>query len=95
MTTDMNRRQFQTALGWGAASIALAELGLFQPARAEENFTVVLDKEGQASLKKMGIEAPKTHFAGKVIRVTGTLTLFRERPQIMVMDAGQIEVKKK
>jgi len=24
MTTNMNRRQFQTALGWGAASIALA-----------------------------------------------------------------------
>jgi alkaline phosphatase D len=61
---------------------------------AEENFTVVLDKAGQESLKKAGIDAPKTHFAGKVIRVTGTLSVFRERPQIMVSDAGQIEVKK-
>src|SRR4029077_18419615 len=40
MTNDMNRRQFQAALGWGAASIALAELGLSRPARAEENFTL-------------------------------------------------------
>ena len=40
MTSDMNRRQFQSALGWGAASIALAELGLSRPARAEENFTL-------------------------------------------------------
>jgi putative spermidine/putrescine transport system substrate-binding protein len=40
MTTAINRRQFQAALGWGAASIALAELGLSRPARAEENFTL-------------------------------------------------------
>jgi putative spermidine/putrescine transport system substrate-binding protein len=40
MTSDMNRRQFHAALGWGAASIALAELGLARPARAEENFTL-------------------------------------------------------
>ena len=40
MTSDMTRRQFHAALGWGAASIALAELGLPQPARAEENFTL-------------------------------------------------------
>jgi putative spermidine/putrescine transport system substrate-binding protein len=40
MTSDINRRQFHAALGWGAASIALAELGLLRPARAEENFTL-------------------------------------------------------
>src|SRR5256885_17139171 len=40
MTSDITRRQFQSALGWGAASIALAELGLSRPARAEENFTL-------------------------------------------------------
>src|SRR5712691_10520109 len=38
--TRINRRQFHGALGWGAAAIALAELGLSRPARAEENFTV-------------------------------------------------------
>jgi putative spermidine/putrescine transport system substrate-binding protein len=40
MTREMNRRQFQSTLGWGAASIALAELGLSRPVRAEENFTL-------------------------------------------------------
>src|SRR5258708_289941 len=40
MTSDITRRQFQSVLGWGAASIALAELGLLRPARAEENFTL-------------------------------------------------------
>src|SRR5437660_11182143 len=40
MTSDITRRQFHSALGWGAASITLAELGLSRPARAEENFTL-------------------------------------------------------
>jgi putative spermidine/putrescine transport system substrate-binding protein len=40
MTREMNRRQFQSTLGWGAASIAFAELGLSRPVRAEENFTL-------------------------------------------------------
>ena len=40
MHTRINRRQFQTALGWGAASVALSELGLPRPASAEENFTL-------------------------------------------------------
>ena len=40
MTTQITRRQFQRALGLGAASIALAEMGIAQQARAEENFTL-------------------------------------------------------
>ena len=40
MTTEISRRRFNAALGWGAGTIALAELGLCGPARAEETFTV-------------------------------------------------------
>ena len=40
MTTGINRRQFHAALGWGAAGVALAEMGLSGAARAEESFTV-------------------------------------------------------
>ena len=40
MKTKVSRRQFQAALGWIAASIALGEFGLSQRARAEENFTL-------------------------------------------------------
>ena len=38
--------------------------------------------------KAAGIATPRTHFAGKVIRVTGTLSLFQGRPQIIVSDAA-------
>lgn len=40
MTTPINRRQFNSLLGWGAAAIALSELGLARRALAEESFTV-------------------------------------------------------
>src|SRR3984893_5254716 len=40
MKTGINRRHFQAALGWGAASVVLNEFGLSQPAQAEENFTL-------------------------------------------------------
>src|SRR5947208_6031423 len=40
MKTGITRRQFQAAIGWGAASLALGELGLSRPAQAEENFTL-------------------------------------------------------
>jgi alkaline phosphatase D len=62
--------------------------------RSNENFTVVLDARAQESLKKAGIDDPRSHFLGKTVVVRGTLSLFRDRPQIMVSDAAQIEVKK-
>ena len=40
MITPINRRQFNSLLGWGAAAIALSELGLARPALAEESFSV-------------------------------------------------------
>src|SRR5690349_14468055 len=40
MNSRIDRRQFQTALGWGAAVIALGEFGLSRPAAAEESFTL-------------------------------------------------------
>lgn len=63
--------------------------------RDDDNFTVVLSKEAQELYKKAGIAAPQTHFEGKVIRVTGTLSLFRERPQIVVDDPKQIQIVEK
>jgi putative spermidine/putrescine transport system substrate-binding protein len=60
MTSDMNRRQFQAALGWGAASIALAELGLSRPARAEENFTLAsTGATWGEGLRASFVDAPK------------------------------------
>jgi alkaline phosphatase D len=62
---------------------------------SEDNFTIVLDKKAQADLAKVGVKSPRIHFEGKTIRVTGTLSLFRERPQIIVSEASQVQVVSK
>jgi alkaline phosphatase D len=62
--------------------------------RADDNFTIVLEEAGQASLAKAGIDMPRTHFQGKTIRVVGTLSMFNMRPQIIVADAAKIQIVK-
>jgi alkaline phosphatase D len=62
---------------------------------SDDNFTVVLDSKAQEGLKKAGIDDPQGHFRSQTVVVRGTLSLFRDRPQIMVSEAGQIEVQKK
>jgi putative spermidine/putrescine transport system substrate-binding protein len=60
MHTRINRRQFQTALGWGAASVALSELGLPRPASAEENFTLAsTGATWGEGLRTSFVDAPK------------------------------------
>ncbi|HZT80453.1 MAG TPA: alkaline phosphatase D family protein [Gemmataceae bacterium] len=59
--------------------------------RSEDNFTVVLGKEARSKLREAGVEDPRAHFDGKRVRVTGKLTLFRGRPQIVVDDPKQIQ----
>ena len=61
--------------------------------RSVENLTVVLDL---AALKK-GLEAakvgnPAKHYAGKKIKVSGTVSLFGGRPQIVVKTLEQIGI---
>jgi DNA/RNA endonuclease YhcR with UshA esterase domain len=43
-------------------------------------------------LKAAGVDEPMTHYRGKTVRVTGTVSEFNDRPQIVVEDAGQITV---
>jgi alkaline phosphatase D len=61
---------------------------------SDDNFTVVLNQDAQASLAKAGIALPRGHFEGRAIRVIGTLSLFNGRPQIIVSDAKQIQIVK-
>ena len=58
--------------------------------RAKDNFTVVL--RAPESFKAKGIDDPSVYFRGKTVRVTGTVALFRDAPQIVVEDVGQISV---
>jgi alkaline phosphatase D len=58
--------------------------------RSKDNFTVVL--RAPEAFKAKGIDDPGAYFKGKTVRVTGTVALFREAPQIVVEDVGQISV---
>jgi DNA/RNA endonuclease YhcR with UshA esterase domain len=58
----------------------------------EMNFTAFLGKEAVEKLKKANGEDLAAHFKGKTIRVTGTVKLYRERPEIVVDDPEQIQM---
>jgi DNA/RNA endonuclease YhcR with UshA esterase domain len=60
-----------------------------------KNFTVFIPEAALEKFKKAKIDDPKTHYKGKTVRVTGTVTLYREKPQIKVEDPTQIEVVEK
>jgi hypothetical protein len=56
------------------------------------NMAVTVTETGKARFKQMKIDDPAGHFKGKIIRVTGVVTLKENRPRIEVDDPGQIEV---
>jgi alkaline phosphatase D len=59
--------------------------------RSARNLTVVLDRKALAAeLARARIDDPQAHFAGKRVRVRGTVSLFRKRPQIVVKEMKQI-----
>ena len=67
MTTRINRRQFEALLGWSGAAIALSELGLAWPVRAEEGFTVASTGASWGEgLRTAFIDGPKFEQAHKV-----------------------------
>jgi DNA/RNA endonuclease YhcR with UshA esterase domain len=55
------------------------------------NFAVAVTETGKARFRKLGIEDPANYFKGRVIDVTGVVTLKDNRPQIEVDDPGQIQ----
>lgn len=57
------------------------------PDRGAENFTVVLNEKALGGSKAAAI---RKQYEGKRIRVEGTLSMFREQPQIMVSDRKRI-----
>jgi DNA/RNA endonuclease YhcR with UshA esterase domain len=61
----------------------------------EKNLTVFIPEESMEKFKKAKIGEPKTYFNGKTILVTGTVTLYREKPQIKIDDPDQIKIKDK
>jgi DNA/RNA endonuclease YhcR with UshA esterase domain len=60
-----------------------------------KNFVVVLKKENAEKLKKALRAEPKDHYKNKTIRVTGTVTLYMNKPQIEVTEPDQVKVVEK
>jgi DNA/RNA endonuclease YhcR with UshA esterase domain len=60
--------------------------------KAPDNFTIFINKEGVGRLKEAKIEDPASHYKNKKIRVSGTVKLYRDKPEIVVEKAEQIQV---
>jgi DNA/RNA endonuclease YhcR with UshA esterase domain len=58
----------------------------------QRNLAVAVTKIGKTKFKEAMIDDPAGHFKGKTIRVTGTVILKHNRPEIEVDDPRQIEV---
>jgi DNA/RNA endonuclease YhcR with UshA esterase domain len=63
--------------------------------RSKTNFTAFINQEGAKKFKEAKIDDPSAHFKGKTVRVTGTVKLYRERPEIVVEDPDQVKVVEK
>jgi alkaline phosphatase D len=58
-----------------------------------DNFTIVLMmREMGDALKEAKVADPTAYYKGKTVRVTGTVSLYQDRPQIVVQDASMIGV---
>jgi len=60
-----------------------------------KNFTVLISEAALAKFKAAKIDDPREHYKGKVVRVTGTVTTNRDKPQIKVEGPDQIETVEK
>jgi DNA/RNA endonuclease YhcR with UshA esterase domain len=63
--------------------------------KSEKNFTIFINQEGTKKFKEAKVEDMMAHFKGKTVRVTGTVQLYKEKPEIVVEDPKQIEVVEK
>ncbi len=61
----------------------------------DKNFTLFIPAAALETFKAAKIDDPKAYYKGKTVRVTGTVTLYRDKPQIKVESATQIEVVEK
>jgi DNA/RNA endonuclease YhcR with UshA esterase domain len=61
----------------------------------DKNFTVFVPKETVDKFKKNKIDDVEKQFKGKTIQVTGTVTLFKDKPQIKVDEPDQIKIVEK
>src|SRR5690349_4127111 len=57
-----------------------------------DNFATFIPETAVRKFVEAKIEKPEEYYYGKVIQVTGTVTLARDKPQIAVTDPSQIKI---
>jgi DNA/RNA endonuclease YhcR with UshA esterase domain len=60
--------------------------------RDKDNFTVMLAEKAVGAYKEQKVADLAAHFKGKTIRVTGTVKLYREKPEIVVENPKQVVI---
>ncbi len=63
--------------------------------RDAANFTIFIPRTALPKFAAAKIEKPIDYYKGKTIQVTGTVTLYEQKPQIRVEDPAQIKVVEK
>jgi DNA/RNA endonuclease YhcR with UshA esterase domain len=63
--------------------------------RSAVNFTAFINEAGAEKFREAKVDDPAAHFKGKTVRVTGTVKLYRDKPEIVVEDPKQVEVVEK
>lgn len=63
--------------------------------QAADNFQVMLGAKAVEGYKRREIPDIRAHFTGKTIRITGTVKLFKGKPEIVVNEPEQIIVVEK
>ena len=58
----------------------------------KDNFAIYLPKSTVEKFKGKKIDDPAAHFKGKKIRVTGTVTLHKDKPQIQIDNVDQLKL---
>jgi hypothetical protein len=63
--------------------------------RSDRNFTGFINQDGAKKFQEAKIDDPSAHFKGKTVRITGTVKLYREKPEIVIEDPKQVEIVRK
>lgn len=60
--------------------------------RSDSNFTVFISAEIADKLKELGVKDAVATYKGKKVEVTGTIKLYRDKPQMVLEDPKLIKV---
>jgi DNA/RNA endonuclease YhcR with UshA esterase domain len=63
--------------------------------KSDKNFTIFISRDGAKKFAEAKVDDPTAQYKGKTIRVTGTVKLYRDKPEIVVDDPKQMETVEK